>query len=672
VQAYALYTLRLAGELSDDEARADLYSEAAELLLRLGDIDGAAAALRTALQSRPLDAAAFAELHPLLTRRAEEAGDPGPLLELLNFRLAQAPRDASDEALRRGEQLLRVPLLLQRAGLLRQSGQDLDAENDLRALLQLEPGHALAHRWLAELRAQYADAEAAIHHYERFLQLDAKPAERQVVHAAVAKLLAPTEPARAAAHVRQAIEFGERYRALRGDEVDTLEEVRSQIELHRWLSELQLQLKQPADAVATLRELLGKLPTDTAFAEERQRVSLVLAEVLEHHAADRAAALVVVEQVLKETPAALPALERLIALVKLTAEPTRAQLALGKAAGEARRRVSAMTSADGKLDPALLQALGQIFTWQGLGDLPSLASQAATLVRAATGQPSVAGLSAPALKIPGRSVGPPLRTVAYPAEARGILSELWTEVADSANRVLGSELTALGAQPKERLNAKEVPPSWATVDQLANRFGLGSGGMTLAYGLFLGRDKDQCQLAGNNLVCGSHYATPLASLPPALFFRLARRLALLPDRMGPLEVEPHDMVLFIAACCGVAQLPGPTLAADQKARLDERTRALERVISRKERSAIKGLAARLTPVAGSEGKDFIVGWQQAVLLGGAQLALAITGNLAAALDDLGVSLRDGSAVAVRKARALCAFSVSAEMQSLRRELGLSE
>ena len=674
VHAYALYTLRLAGELQDDEARAELYSEAAQLLLRLGDTDGAAAALRTLLQSRPFDQAAFATLHPLLTRRAEEASDPGPLLELLTFRLALSPKDPIDEALGRSEQALRVTLLLQRAGLLRQSGQDLDAETDLRALLALDPGQALAHRWLAELRAQYADAEAAIHHYERFLELDAKPAERQVVHAAVAKLLAPTAPARAAAHVRQAIEFGERYRALRGDEVDTIDEVRSQSALHHWLSELQLQLGQPTESVATLRELLGKLPVEARFAEERQRVSLGLAEAMERHTADRAGALNVVEQVLKELPVALPALERLMALAKAHGEPVRPQVALARAATEARRRVTAPTGAEAALDPAPFHALGQIFKWQGHADLHSLATQAESAVLVAAGQPAPTTVPTPPLKVPGRSVGPPLRTIAFPGEARGILWELWTEVADSANRILGSELLALGAQPKERLNAKDVPAAWTNVDQLANRFGLGSGSgsMTLPYGLYMARDKDLCHLAGNNLVCGSSYMTPLASLPPVLFFKLARRLALLPDRMGPLEVEPQELLLFIAACCSVAQLPGPTLPADQKARLDERTRALDRVMSRKERSAVKTLGARLQPLSGSDGREFILGWQQAVLLGAAQLALAIAGNLTAALDDLGVSLRDGSAAAVRKARALCAFSVSAEMQSLRRELGLSE
>lgn len=670
VQAYALYTLRLAGELSDDEERAELYSEAAQLLLRVGDTDGAAAALRMALESRPYDSAAFAELHPLLSRRAEAGGDPGPLLELLNFRLSLPPREG-DELQQRSEQALRVTLLLQRAALSRQCGQDREADSDLQALLQLESDNPLSHLWLAELRAQQGEAEPAIHHYERFLQLDPKPAERQGAHAAVAKLLAAKEPARAAAHLRQAIEFGQRYRALRGGEVGSMEEVRAQIAQYRWLSELQLQLGQSTEAVATLRELLDKLPTEPEFSAERQRVSLELAEALEQHAADPAGALLVVEQVLKEVPLALPALERLIALAQLTGDLSRPPATFVRAAAEARKRVAAMTSLDAPLEPLPLHVLSLIFKWHRFNDLHSLASQAQSLVTQATGQPAPAAVAPPGLKVPSRSVGPPLRTVAFPTEARGVLAELWSEMADSANRILGPELTALGVQPKERLNAKEVPASWATVDQLANRFGLGSTAMTLNYGLFMAREKDACQIAGNNLICGSNLTSPLATVRPALFFRLIRRLALLPDRMGPLDGDPQEIMLFVASCCALAQVPGPTLPAEARARLDERNRMLDRVISRKERNALRALAVRLSPLSGNEGKDFIVSWQQAVLLGSAQLALAITGNLVAAFEDLGVSLRDGGAGG-RTARALCAFSVSAELQSIRRELGLIE
>ena len=673
VHAYALYTLRLAGELSEDEERAELYSEAAQLLLRLGETDGAAAALRTVLECRPLDAAALAELHPLLTRRAEETGDPGPLLELLNFRLALPVSESGDEIMQRSEQALRVTLLAQRAGLSRQSGQDLEAESDLTALLKLEPEHAQAHRWLAELRGQYGDAEAAIYHYERFLALDAKPAERQAAHAAVARLLAKAAPERAAFHVQKAIEFGQRYRALRGGEVDTLEEVHAQGEQYRWLSALQLQLGQPTEAAATLRELLDRLPTAPAFGGERQQVSLELAEVLEKHTQNPGAALAVVEQVLKEIPLALPALERLIELARLVGDVARPPVVFGRAAAEARKLAAAMASPEVPLDPTPFQALSLIFKWHRFNDLYSLAHQAESAVMVAVGQPAPAVAVAPsALKVPSRSVGPPLRTVAFAAEARGVLAELWSEVADSANRILGPELGSLGVQARERLNTKDVPTTWSTVDQLANRFGLGSGGMTLSYGLFMGRDKELCQIAGNNLVCGSSFTGPLPTIPPALFFRLVRRLALLPDRLGPLDGDVQELLLFIASLCAMAQVPGPALSAELRSRLEERNRALDRVISRKERSGLKALAHRLGPLAGSEGNQFIVGWQQAVLLGSAQLALAITGNLAAALEDLGVSLRDGSAAAVRTARALCAFSVSAELSSLRRELGLSE
>jgi hypothetical protein len=45
LRAYAMYTLRLASLLSEGDARTDLYAEAGQLLLRIGDQDGAAATL---------------------------------------------------------------------------------------------------------------------------------------------------------------------------------------------------------------------------------------------------------------------------------------------------------------------------------------------------------------------------------------------------------------------------------------------------------------------------------------------------------------------------------------------------------------------------------------------------------------------------------------------------
>src|SRR5262249_28066005 len=109
---------------------------------------------------------------------------------------------------------------------------------------------------------------------------------------------------------------------------------------------------------------------------------------------------------------------------------------------------------------------------------------------------------------------------------------------------------------------------WSTVDELARKFGVGTSDRP--YGLFLSRERELCQLSGINLVCGSKFSSTLNDFPPGLYFRLLRRLALLPDRLGPIDGELNDLVLLFAACCQLAQIPGPVLGADLKGRLDER------------------------------------------------------------------------------------------------------
>ena len=83
------------------------------------------------------------------------------------------------------------------------------------------------------------------------------------------------------------------------------------------------------------------------------------------------------------------------------------------------------------------------------------------------------------------------------------------------------------------------------------------------------------------------------------------------------------------------------------------------------------MVPRLSVLAGEDGQAFVRGWQQAVRQGAALLALALGGDLGAALAETGAQL-DGEGEASRLGRVLCAFSVSAELQLLRRELGLGE
>ncbi len=661
LQAYALYTLRLAGLLSQPEAKAELYNEAAQLLLRVGDVDAAAAALRTLLDSTPYDASAFGKLHSLLIARSEEPGrgDAGPLLELLDFRLSLKPES---EMHRKSEQPLRVSLLLQRAALLRSSGQLSDAMVDMQELLSLDSQHALAHRRLAELLAQTGRPEDAIRHYEHFLQLDSNPAERSAVHIAVARLLSATTPSRAISHVRQAIDLGHKYRALRGEALETVEEVSLLADLYRWLEQLELSQGQVDAAVETLRELESHIPSGEAFAAQRQSLALEIAAVLYERRKDPPGAVAALEKLVSAEPLALRVLERLLELQQATHQPPDAMAAhYSRSTDEARRQITDLATSSQPLAAAPFLALKQIFGWQKLGDAQRLSAQAAAALGEAAEKPLLR-------KMPSKALGAPLRTAAFSNAARGVLYDLWCEISDTLTKLFAPDLKTLGSDAKERLNGKQVPQVWATVDELAQKFGMGSS--EKPYGLYLSRERDLCQISGHNLICGSNYSSTLSDFPPVLYFRLLKKLALLPDRLGPVDGDLQELLLLFAACCQLAQISGPSLSSDLKSRLDERTKLLDRNLARKERNALRALAPRLHPLAGEEGREFVATWQKEVLLGSAQLALALSGNVAAALSELSIQPNDSNAPSAKMARRLLGFSVSAEILTLRRDLGV--
>lgn len=662
-RAYGLYTLRLASLLGTAESKAELYSEAAGIFVKLGETDTAAAALRAVLDCTPQDDAAFSQLRSLLTSRAEDSKKPdaGPLLELLNFRLALVPED---ELQARSERSLRVSLLLQRASLLQAAGQLPEAAADLQTLLGLDAQQPTAHRRLAELRVQSGDSSAAIHHYERFLELGGNPADRQAVHVAVARLLSLVDPERTIPHVQQAIELGRKFRELRGDEVDTAEEVAGLVDLYRWLERLHVSLGQTDPAIAALRELHTQIPNDEAFFETRQQVAIAIADVLEQHKKDRPAAIASLEQLLVREPLALQALDRLATLTQAAGETQRPQALYRKFIDEARRLTRDSIS---QLEPAKaapFQALAKIFAWQKAGDAQQLAAQAAAILGSG-GVPK-----APSPKMLPKPISGLLKTPAFSAEARGVLLEVWQEVAETAHRLLVPELKTLGIDPKERLNGKQVPQVWNTVDELVRKFGMGTGDHP--YALYMARDREQCQLVGNSLICGSNFSGTLRDLSSSRFARLLHRLVLLPDRLGPVDGDLTELTLFITACCQLVGLPGPTIPADMKMRLDDRLRALDRAIGRKERNGLKTLAPRLAAINGEAGRAQVATWQEEVRVGAVQLAMALSGDVQGALSDLGVAANDGDANSARIARRLLSFAVSEDILTIRRDLGVSE
>lgn len=663
LRAYAHSTLALAAELTMPARKAELYAEAAPLLLRASDPEGAAAALRAVLDHAPHDAAAFGQAYDLLMKRAQPEGeggqdDPGPLLELINFRLEH---EADDEALRAAEVPLRTALLLQRATLYQAAGDADRAIVDLQALLLLEPEHLAGRRRLADLLGQRGEVEAALAHYERFLAQPGDEREQRAAHIQIAALCAETDPRRASRHLQAAIDISQRQR-LRNP-VQSPEETLAESAVYRWQVKLLLHQRAYPEAVAVLWQLATLLPPGPEHGIEQARIELEIADILQHEAGDLRGALSALERALRADPLSLEALDRLVPLCAELKDPQRQLAFLERAVSEARSQAAQQKGDEINREP--YHALAQIFAWQGLADAQHLAQQAEAAVSAARPPRFRAPMG------PQGSLESPVATRAFDAEARGVLYELWHAIGDSATRLLAPDLAALQSSPKDRLNGRAVPPVWEPLERLAQRFGLGGSG--LPYGLYLSRERELCGATGLNLVCGSAFAAEVRDLPPRLYFRLLRQLALLPDQLTPvLVLSSDDILLFIAACCRLVEVRGPEVLWDQRERLDERTRALGRVLTRKERRALQALGPRIdSHLAFHGGRTRIEGWVQAIRTGAARLALALSGDLQAALQETQADLRSTDATSAQMARALILFSVSVEIGEMRRELGLA-
>src|SRR5439155_14859388 len=140
---------------------------------------------------------------------------------------------------------------------------------------------------------------------------------------------------------------------------------------------------------------------------------------------------------------------------------------------------------------------------------------------------------------------------------------------------------ALGVGKRERVNAKGVPLAWIPVDKIARSL-LGSH---FGYELYA-TQKDVCVATGKALVCGPQFADKLS---PGLRFRVARRIALLREGLGPIDtLDDDEVAIFFAAVARVAELPQPTgLGQLPNARVEDRARALGKAIARKERKALQ-------------------------------------------------------------------------------------
>ena len=106
------------------------------------------------------------------------------------------------------------------------------------------------------------------------------------------------------------------------------------------------------------------------------------------------------------------------------------------------------------------------------------------------------------------------------------------------------------------------------------------------------------------------------------------------ERLGPIDaIDDEELALFFAACARVAELPlPPALSTLSPSRVDEKAKALGKPLARKERKALQAIGARMSTLPPP------AEWSEAVLEGAARAALAVGGDLVAALGELSLTL----------------------------------
>src|SRR5262249_5195826 len=117
----------------------------------------------------------------------------------------------------------------------------------------------------------------------------------------------------------------------------------------------------------------------------------------------------------------------------------------------------------------------------------------------------------------------------WPETARSVALEIWRAAGEATAVLFSPSLDELGVGKRERVNGKGVPLAWIPVDKIARSL-LGSH---FGYELYAAPRPGVCDVTGKALVCDASFAERLSS---AQRFRVARRIALLREQLGPLEV----------------------------------------------------------------------------------------------------------------------------------------
>jgi tetratricopeptide (TPR) repeat protein len=541
----------------------------------------------------PGDGDAYERQRALLRQK----GDWAALVDLFTARLAAI--HASDD---------QVKLLFERADIRQTQLHDsVRAAGDLRRVLELDPSHIEALERLAELEVEMGRVSEALTLFDRLLETEADTPRGQRVLGRSADIAAER--------------LGDQGRAL--DYLDRLLRVRPDDDSARERAiEVCLRRHDGPAAIAHLEALRQRrqLPRERALIDVR--VARVLRDEIKNIPQVQAR----LEKALEEEPLSI---EALAARAALMGSDSAARTSLyRRSLTVARQRLG-----QGPLDVELHRVMADIAQQAQDREARMWAAAALSCLNQA-GPDLEQFLSEQAARIhfrPASKMEPALledRLSAWDGEVGVLLRQLWREVAQPLGEALAPALEAAGVARGDRLSSRGSQNLVNEWQRFAGAFGLPE--IELYAGSREPVNIRASAALGGILVVGRDVTAPFVA---AHRFEAGRAAVLLRDRLVLVHSMTDGEVAQVLA--GVIRQVAPTFTGGLDAgALEDRTRLVNKALSRKERKAIGPIVEKLGPLLRGSFVETARQWRRSVARLANRAGLLCAGDLNAAIEGM--------------------------------------
>ncbi|MFH2005688.1 MAG: hypothetical protein ABI333_03765 [bacterium] len=622
---YADCCERMADVIQDAGRAGALYREGAE---RAGQSPDAVRMLRKALERDPEDKAALNALASQLVELEHYA----EAAVVLGFHLGQMNPDEET-----------VRLRVERAGLrIEHLKDDPGAAVDLHHVLTIDPDHPVAQLHLATLLARDGGYTEALELLERRLD---QANEEDPDHRKIQLLIAEVQE-RSGQPLTNVLDTLDALLAHDAEDEDVLERKHAVL----------LRSREWSAAVEVLDRRYQHVPDDA----ERAAGELRKAAIFQNLAANDDEARTAFEKARQLDPLNREAILGLCALYQKFGDDGSLGYVLSDAVDSYREELNRK----GELDPELVRFLATLFEKGGEKDAHYFAlATLEALGEASRDEAARAEQYRSALvdRQPGRLTPDLWARYLLHRSALGPAIDLWDLVGPASYRIWPRELTDFGVGKGERIQPKSAAGVSKEIFDLASSLGISLNELYVG-----GTKPDEIHAVGTStgpaLVVGSRVG-------PRLGARERHRVGCLlaSIRLGTLAfdlISDKDLELFVAAAVREGQPDfSPKLPA---ARIEELSKKIRKVLSRKERKALTLAGANFAMA----GVDLRL-WREGMTLTLQRIGLLCSGDIKASTDELMEQDDEWMSLDSPPVRALLMFALSDAHMEARMTLGVA-